>query len=162
VGHLNKSRSKAEHRSLGSIDIINSVRSVMCLGRAEGLADDVTAVAHMKANFIKCGRTQLYRLNERDGFSWLGESGVTPDDIMNFSGARSACEEEVFETVGKSKIEEAADFLHDLLLDSGEIPAAEAIELADEAGISKRTLERARQESDIKSQKIDGRWLWFM
>ncbi|GHV13473.1 hypothetical protein FACS1894219_08320 [Clostridia bacterium] len=61
----------------------------------------------------------------------------------------------------KNKVDEAADFLTELLSE-GDVPANEAIELADEAGISKRTLERARATLDVKAKRVDGHWVWSM
>ena len=37
VGHVTKGRGKAQHRGLGSVDIVNSVPSVLYLGKAESL-----------------------------------------------------------------------------------------------------------------------------
>ncbi len=153
VGHVNKGRGKAQHRGLGSIDIVNSVPSVLYLGRAEGLDSDVRAIAHGKANFCELGATQSFRLSKTDGFQWLGECDVTPDDILSFSASRFRDD--------RSRIEEATDFLLELLADD-EIPASEAIEQADELGISRKTLERARKAADIRSKRMDGHWIWYM
>jgi RecA-family ATPase len=151
VGHVNKSKSKAQHRGLGSIDILNSVPSVMYLGRAEGLEPDERAVAHGKSNFAELSKTQIFRLNKTDGFKWLGENeDITPDDIMNFKSAKKKDD--------TSKVDEAADFLLDILSD-GAVPTAEVLELAEESVISKRTLERARKEIGVKSKKADGVWV---
>ena len=154
IGHVTKGRGKAQHRGLGSIDIINSVPSVLYLGRAEGLERDERAVANGKNNFSELAATQTFRLNKTDGFQWLGESDITPDDILSFS-ARKSKED-------KSKIDEAADFLADLLAESESILANEAIELADEEGISKRTLLRAKEAAGVKSKRVDGHWIWSL
>ncbi|MDR3090571.1 MAG: hypothetical protein LBU36_00015 [Clostridiales bacterium] len=95
----------------------------------------------------------MFRLNKADGFQWLGESDATPEDMLNFSASRAKED--------KSKVDEAADFLTDLLSE-GEALASEAIALADEAGISKRTLERARAAIDVKTKRVDNRWVWFL
>ena len=151
IGHVNKSRGKAQHRGLGSIDVINAVPSVLYLGRAEGLDPDVRAVAVGKCNFAEIGITQLFRLNKTDGFSWAGESeDITPDDIMHFSAVRVRED--------KSKVDEAVDFLYDVLSDES-LPSANVIAQADEAGISKRTLERARKTIGVKPKQLDGQWV---
>ena len=151
ICHVNKSKSKAQHRGLGSIDILNSVPSVLYLGRAEGLEPDERAVAHGKSNYAELSKTQIFRLNKADGFKWIGENeDITPDDIMNFKSAKK--KEEM------SKVDEAADFLLDILAE-GSVPTADVIELAVESGISKRTLERARKEISVKSRKADGVWV---
>jgi hypothetical protein len=154
VSHISKGRGKAQHRGLGSVDFVNSVPSAIYLGRAEGLDADVRAVAHGKSNYAHLGPTQLFRLNKTDGFSWMGEGeDITPDDIMRFNAARAR--------ENKNKISEAADFLCEILSE-GSVPATEAIELAEDMGISKRTLERARKSANIKSKRVDGPWMWSL
>jgi len=154
LGHISKGRGKAQHRGLGSVDIVNSVPSVLVLGKAEGLDSDVRAVAHMKSNFAELGVTHLFRLNKATGFNWEGEDdSITPDDIMRFNAAKARDD--------KTKVAEAVEFLEDLL-DFGEVPAAEAIELAEEEGISKRTLDRAKKKLGIKPRKVDGHWAWAL
>ena len=49
VGHLNKAKSKANYRGLGSVDIFNSVPSVLYLGAHED-DKDVRVMVHGKAN----------------------------------------------------------------------------------------------------------------
>jgi hypothetical protein len=61
----------------------------------------------------------------------------------------------------KCKIDEAADFMTDLLSD-GSIPAIDAVELADEAGISKRTLLRVKEAVNAISKRVDGHWIWYL
>ena len=120
VGHVTKGSGKAQHRGLGSIDIINSVPCAMYLGRAEGLDRDVRAIAQGKNNLSEIATTQTFRLNKTDGFQWLGESDVTPDDILGFNAKKARAD--------KSRLDEAAEFLIDLLSE-GDIPATEAMSL---------------------------------
>jgi hypothetical protein len=49
-----------------------------------------------------------------------------------------------------------------LLAESESILANEAIELADEEGISKRTLLRAKEAAGVKSKRVDGHWIWSL
>ena len=156
VGHIGKGRGKAQHRGLGSVDIVNSVPSVLCLGRAEGLEPDIRVISHLKGNFSELGPTQLFRLSKATGFSWEGQcDDITPDDIMSYSSSKSRSNSKA------SKIDEAIDFLQDILEDGG-VPAAEAIELAAEEGISKITLDRARKQAGVKARRVDGRWIWLL
>ena len=155
VGHIGKGRGKAQHRSLGSVDIINSVPSALCLGRAEGLPPDVRAVGHLKGNFSELGVTQLFRLNKADGFSWIGEDDtITPDEIMGFTASKAKIED-------TSRLNEAVDFLYDVLAGTS-MPVAELNEMAAEMGIADKTLERARKKAGVKPKKIDGVWMVFM
>ena len=63
IGHVTKGSVKASHRGLGSIDIMNSVPSVLYLGRADGLERDVRCIAQGKNNFSEFGTSLLFRLN---------------------------------------------------------------------------------------------------
>ena len=151
VGHVSKGRGKAQHRGLGSVDIVNTVPSVLCIGRAEELDSDVRCIGHLKGNYSELGVTQLFQLSKDAGFAWLGEDDtIAPDEIMNFNATKMR--------IDKSKIDDAVDFLHEILGNDA-LPTAEVIELAGEMGISKRTLERARKTAGVKASKIDGVWM---
>ncbi len=149
VGHISKGRGKAQHKGLGSVDIINSVPSALLLGRAEGLEPDERVITHLKGNFSTLGVSQKFLLNNTDGFKWMGESDITPDDVINYNAKK--------DKEDKSKVSEAVDFLREILED-GALPTAEVMKLAEESGIAKRTLERARKEIGVKSSKVDGVW----
>ena len=152
VGHISKGRGKAQHRGLGSVDIVNAVPSVLMLGKAEGLESDERVIAHLKSNFAEIGASQMFRLNKQDGFQWLGESDITPDEIVSFNAKKSKAD--------TNRLEEAIEFLTELLAEEDEIPALEAIELAHESGIAKMTLDRARKAAGVKSKRVDGHWVW--
>jgi len=132
---------------------VNSVPSVLYLGKAEGYEREVRIICHGKSNFAELGASQMFSLSKSSGFKWLGECDATPEDIMNYNASKSRED--------KSKIDEAADFLTDLLAE-GDVAATEAMELANEMGISKRTLERARAAIDVKAKRVDGHWVWGM
>jgi hypothetical protein len=149
VGHISKGRGKAQHKGLGSVDLVNAVPSVLLLGRAEGLEQDERVISHLKGNFTELGLSQKFRLNKADGFQWMGECDITPDEIINYNAKK--------EKEDRSKISEAADFLSEILAE-GALPTSEVIEMAEESGIAKRTLERARREMGVKSSKVDGVW----
>jgi KaiC/GvpD/RAD55 family RecA-like ATPase len=154
VGHISKGRGNAQHRGLGSVDIVNAVPSVLCLGKAEGLNSDVRAVAHLKGNYTELGKTQTFRLGKECGFSWLGEDDtITPEDIMNFNASKTR--------IDKTKVDDAVDFLYEILGDDA-LPTSEVTELASEMGISKRTLERARKIAGVKASKADGVWMLML
>jgi hypothetical protein len=148
VGHLNKSRGSAQHRALGSVDIINAVPSALFLGKVSGYDDDVRVVAHGKSNFVELGESQMFRLSKTKGFEWLGECDATADDVT--ASKRES---------RSGKTEEAADFLRDLLSENA-MSAVEVEELAENSGISERTLKRAKKIADVKTARVDGHWVW--
>jgi hypothetical protein len=125
----------------------------LCLGKAEGFERDTRVIAALKNNFAELGVSQLFRLNKADGFQWLGECDATPEDILNFSVSKHQED--------KSKIDEAADFLTELLAE-GEISASEVIEQAEDLGISKRTLERAKSTIGVSAKRVDSHWVWYL
>jgi hypothetical protein len=60
-----------------------------------------------------------------------------------------------------SKRDNAKDFIAATLA-TGAAPAAELKTLAESAGISKNTLERAKSELGVRSVQQDGAWLWTL
>jgi hypothetical protein len=150
IGHLNKAASKSQYRALGSIDIYNAVPSILYLGKTEP-GGDVRAVVHGKANYDEAGATQLFSLSKADGFRWLGESGTTLDELLSGKGGSDKT----------TKLDEAAEFLRDLLQD-GATPHSEIAEYAANAGISKRTLERVKRELGVKSTQTEHHWEWSL
>lgn len=150
VGHLSKARASAQHRALGSVDIINSVPSALFLGKVEGYDDDIRVVAHGKSNFAELGISQMFRLGKDIGFEWLGGCNATADEVTaHFRSSRS------------SRVDEAAEWLQDTLMD-GAMSATEIEELAMANGISERTLKRAKKLARVNSERVEGHWQWFI
>jgi hypothetical protein len=56
----------------------------------------------------------------------------------------------------------AEAFLEEMFKDRKEVPAAEAIERAEEEGISKSTLRLARKALRILTKQTEGGWLWIV
>jgi hypothetical protein len=85
----------------------------------------------------------------------LGEVDVTLDEMLDgkFDKKRREQQKPV------SKRDDAKGFIADALT-NGSIPAAEIKALADGAGISKNTLERAKSELGVQSVQRDGAWFW--
>ena len=150
VGHLNKSSgTKAAYRGLGSIDIINSVPSVLYLGDLE---DGIRAVVPGKSNLGELADPQAFSLSKAEGFCWLGKCDATLDDILN----RKRGKDGGFEN---PKSAEAAEFLQDIL-SGGAMPASEVFAEAESAGISQITLKRAKAAAGVKTDKSGGHWMW--
>jgi hypothetical protein len=83
---------------------------------------------------------------------WDGTSDVTASQLT----AEAASDDE------RSALDEAADFLAELLAD-GPVPQKIAAKEADDAGISAATLRRAKQRLGVKSCKRGaGEWVWVM
>jgi len=148
VGHLSKARASAQHRALGSVDIINAIPSALFLGKVEGYDKDIRVVAHGKSNFSELAQSQMFRLSKEKGFEWLGGCNATADEVTaHIRSSRS------------TRTEEAVDFIQDLVVENAML-ATEIEELAAEIGISERTLKRAKKLAGVKSERVNGHWQW--
>ena len=148
VGHMNKSSgTKAAYRGIGSIDFFAIARSVLLVGRTPN-DSGVRAIVQIKNNLEREGEPMAFRLSE-SGFQWMGDSDVSADELL--SGGANA---------DKHKI--AIDFLKNILSDGQEVPASSVFTQARTLGVSKRTIENAKQELGVKSVKRGSSWMWKM
>jgi hypothetical protein len=151
VGHLNKGKGKAQYRGLGSVDIFNSVPSVLYLGRSSG-DDDTRILVHGKSNLTELAPALAFKISRDTGFQWLGEcDDISVDELLAYKSANSRDE----------KVREAMAFLEEILLD-GKILSTEVLELAADNGISEKTLYRAKKKLGVVSDKQDGQWYWSL
>ena len=146
IGHLTKSQNKAQYRGLGSIDIFNSIPSVLNLGKTD---DDVRVMVHNKSNFFETGGPIAFTLD--DGFRWIGEYDITLDELL----AKEASPRR-----GKER-EKAKEWLAELLTD-GEVESDTVYSFAKEEKIARRTLERAKTDIGAKSVNKGNGWVWTM
>ncbi|MCI6348902.1 MAG: AAA family ATPase [Negativibacillus massiliensis] len=81
VAHTSKSSDKsAVNRSLGSVDIPASMRSVMQLIRNPDNPDQCIMV-HVKSSNAPRGRSIAYTIGDRGGVHWDGYSPITVEDL---------------------------------------------------------------------------------
>lgn len=146
IGHLTKSQTKAQYRGLGSIDIFNAIPSVLNLGKVD---EDVRVMVHNKSNFFETGMPIAFTLE--GGFRWIGEYDITLDELL---------EGEASPRRGRQR-ERAKEFLADLLED-GEVESERVYAFAEEQGIPRRTLERAKSEIGARSVRIGDTWMWSL
>jgi len=147
IGHMNKaSGNKATYRGMGSIDFFAVARSVLLVGRVEG-KDNIRAVLQIKNNLAPFGHAKAFELSER-GFSWLGDYEITVAEVLGGFAPKA------------NKQEQAKQMLLELAETRNSIPSNEILELAEEKGISKRTLENAKKELNIRARKMNNVWYW--
>ena len=147
IGHMNKAAgNKAAYRSMGSIDFFAVARSVLLVGRVEG-EPDIRAVVQIKNNLAAFGDPKAFALSE-DGFQWLGDYEITADEVLGGIVPKA------------NKMEQAKRLLRELALTTDAIQSNEIFDMADEQGISKRTLENAKREFGIRAKKINNSWYW--
>ena len=147
IGHMNKAAgNKAAYRGMGSIDFFAVARSVLLVGRVEG-EPNIRAVVQIKNNLAAFGHPKAFALSE-DGFQWLGDYEITADEVLGGIVPKA------------NKMEQAKRLLRELALTTDAIQSNEIFDMADEQGISKRTLENAKRELGIRAKKINNSWYW--
>lgn len=155
VRHLGKSRGggHALNAGIGSIDFVAAARSVLLAGQEP---NDPTkrAVVQTKNNLAPIGEAVGYTI-EGGKFYWTGASTLTAGVILSMPSD----EEE------RGTLAEAKDFLLAAL--SGGTRDSKALkDEARQAGVSGRTLFRAKKALKVKAEKIglpgtDGqKWVW--
>ena len=147
IGHMNKAAgNKAAYRGMGSIDFFAVARSVLLVGRVEGEAN-TRAVVQIKNNLAAFGHAKAFELSE-SGFQWLGDYEITVDEVLGGIAPKA------------NKMEQAKKILRELAETQNAVQSNEVFELAEEHGISKRTMENAKKELGIKAKKISNAWYW--
>lgn len=147
VGHMNKAAgNKAAYRGMGPIDFFAVARSVLLVGRVEGEAN-IRAVVQIKNNLAMFGHPKAFELSG-NGFRWLGDYEITADEVLGGIAPKA------------NKMEQAKRLLRELAETNHAMQSNEIVNLADEQGISKRTLENAKKELGIRAKKINNSWYW--
>ena len=147
IGHMNKaSGNKAAYRGMGSIDFFAVARSVLLVGRIEG-EPNTRAVVQIKNNLAVFGHPKAFMLSEM-GFHWLGDYEITADEVLGGIAPKA------------NKLEQAKQMLRELAETTNMVQSNEVFEMADEQGISKRTMENAKKELGIRAKKINNSWYW--
>lgn len=147
IGHLNKKGGKAQYRGLGSIDLYAASRSVLTVGRVP--ADENTrAVVHNKSNLTLAGASLAFGLDPIGGFTWLGDYDITIDELL---GGKKQQPESQFAKARR---------LIETALANGPVPAADMEQMAEEQGISPKTLQRVKSALGVISVKRGVGWYW--
>lgn len=147
IGHMNKaSGNKVAYRGMGSIDFFAVARSVLLVGRVEG-EPNLRAVVQIKNNLAEFGHSKAFQLSE-EGFKWIGDYEITADEVLGGYAPKA------------NKMEQAKQMLRELAETNHTVSSNEIFNLADELGISKRTMENAKKELGIKAKKLNNSWYW--
>jgi hypothetical protein len=143
VTHMNKSEvKKVIYRATGSLAYVAAARAVWLVAEDRKNADR-RWILPVKMNLAARPTALAYRIV--DGVvEWEREPfNMTADELM------------AGEPRGASKLDEAEGFLRETLC-NGPIASGELARLAEDAGISERTLERARKRLGVVSAKATG------
>lgn len=139
VHHVKKAGGVGQARSLGSVDLVNGVRSMVLV--------DITKsgtyfMSHVKSNWAKKGPQIAYDFNE-ERFNWLGEIEPMVDEVHEIS---------------HTPRNKAKSFILAILKD-GPVPSIEMIKRARDEGLSERTINRAKRGL-AHSMERDHKWYW--
>lgn len=151
IGHLNKKSAgtKMQYRGLGSIDIYAAVRSVLAVGRVD---ENTRVIVHCKSNLARLGKPFSFSFDSLSGFSWHGEYDINVDDLFNSQGKSRNKE---------SQFDKAIQLIKDVI-SGGAVESIVIIQMAEEQGISAKTLNRAKAVLGVNSVKRNGKWYWDM
>ena len=154
VRHLNKAKlGRALYAGQGSIDFTAAARSVLLAGSAD---DEGTAHAllHIKSNLAPHGDGLAYRL--LPAFTWQGPSRLTADDLLTAAAPGDEA----------GAMDDARAFLRATLAGGEPLPSREILQAARDAGVSLRTLRRARRKEGVRASRrgfgTGSTWLWAL
>lgn len=138
IGHLNKVGSgKAIHRGLGSIDLAAAARSVL-LVRKDSQNPENRIVQHIKSSLAKEAPDAVYSFTEEGRLVFRSYNMRAAGGAQNVAAAIAA---ELY-----------------AYLKAGKRRATDLYAWADEKGISRTTLERARRKLDLVSYREGKEW----
>ena len=148
IGHLNKKGGRAQYRGLGSIDIYAAARSVLTVGKID-VDENMRAVVQGKSNLTPAGKPLAFSL-DACGFTWLGAYDITLEELLSGRGRQPRPESQFAR----------ARLLLETELATHPVAAADIMQMAEEQGISAKTLNRAKSALGVVSTKRGGRWFW--
>ena len=147
IMHLSKmTTATAQDRVLGSVDFVAAARSVLIVGR-DPEDPERRIMSQSKASNTKEGDSIAYRINGTNGVVIEGYTDLKADDIVG--SGRSVTEKT------DNALEEAKDFLEDVLK-GGKQSSKDIYDTAAQYGISKRTLQRAKEEMNLDCREREG------
>jgi len=160
IRHLNKAAANNPlYRGGGSIGIIGAARMAFVVGK-DPQDENRRVLAPTKNNLAMPPKSLMFGLEEAEGGSvrvnWLGHSEASAKDLL-----ATPQDQEHADARG-----EAIEFLKEVLAD-GPVAASQVKEEAEDAGISERTLARAKKVLGVISyregetgERGKGQWLW--
>lgn len=160
IRHLNKAKGgPAIYRGAGSMGISGAARAALMVASDPDASEDDNArvLALYKANLAPKS-TPVLRFSVGGApsgaavITWNGVSALRPDAVLDEPGGAED---------SRSKVDEAAGFLRQLL-SGGPVSAEEVMRQAEAAGLSEKTMYRAKGLLRIKPEQSGRKWYWAL
>ena len=167
VAHLNKSHSADPlRRAGGSVGLPGAARSALLLARDPD-DENRRVVAHWKSNMSALAPSVLYGLEAISLPAMNGDPDVETVRLVNLGRSDHDGETLLTDRDGpeeRSALEEAMAFLRKELGGERQVATKTVQKHAGEAGISLRTLDRAKAKLRVKAEKhgFEGAWTWAL
>lgn len=153
VDHMNKGEAKKVlYRTIGSIDVVGAVRSMITIIR-DPEDTDKRYFIQTKSNLAKTGNPFSFSVSD-NGIEFIEELDATVDELLaKFSSA-----------IGRpaERIDEAKAEILDMLADGKQHPAKECMGMLIDAGIKKSTAKLAKKDLGVLSVKSGEIWYWIL
>ena len=147
IVHPPKAAQNALYGSLGSADIPAIARSILVVGK-DPEDEDLRVLAHVKSSLAPFGQSIAFRLGGETGIEWAGYCNWTADEVMGLAHRK------LTRSKPSATKEEAKELLLEIMGDEGYADTKEIFKLAEERGISERTVYNAKKELGIYSHQI--------
>lgn len=151
LGHLNKDKKQNPgYRLNGSVDFYANARSVMIL-TGDKSDKNKRILFHEKCNIAE--KSTPISIDVTDGIvKFVGYIDADLNEELNFDGSRHK--------KGESKKDLAKKLIVEILNERKSVKATEIYSLAQQQDIRKRTVDEAKHELNIKSEKCGANWVW--
>jgi AAA domain len=149
--HMTKNaQMKALYRGQGSVDFVAISRSVFVFAQ-DSENPERRLMAHAKSSLAGLQPTIEFFIDGNGSFRWGGETSYTADEALDTGEPKRERE--------AKQLDSAARFLQDIL-SVGAMPSNEVKEKAIKAGVSWRTVWRAKEVLDVRASKQGREWWW--
>lgn len=152
IRHPTKSAVRAIYAGQGSVGIVGVARSALFAARSPEDPDEFV-LAQTKNSLGKVSHAIRYRVDDPGVVVFGEECNITADDLLR---AQRRGPSQTARTDARELLQ--------VLLARGPVDANDAYRAARDAGLSARTLERAKAELGVASQRVDdresARWMW--
>lgn len=151
VDHMNKMTGQSIiFRTVGSIDIVGAVRSVVTVVMNSGR--DKRYFVLSKSNLAPLGSCIVFTL-DNNGITFLEEMDARAEELI----------ENGTSVIGRpdERLQEAVQFIR-TMLDEGAVPSSECEKRLDEAGIKTSTAKTAKKLLGVVSTKTGHSWSWSL